>query len=294
MNKDFVSVIVPVYNDEERIWLCIESLLNQTYNNDCYEIIVIDNNSTDNTLKIINNYPVIPLSENEIQSSYAARNKWLKKAKWNILAFTDSDCEVDKDWILNWVNSLKEKKSDLVAWNIRFKFEDKSDIYEIYDSIKYLQQEDNVKKWSAVTANVFIYKYVFDDIWNFDSTLKSWGDSLFTRKSTSCWYKLSYEKSSIVYHPARKKKETIEKILRVSCWRVIKMFESRKIIKLLLEIIIGFFPPIRINYNKLENRDKNIFMYIKIFLVSYELKIYYNYWRFRCLYNIFIKNKWKK
>ena len=65
-----------------------------------YEVIIVDNNSKDNTLKIIQKYPVISLIESRIQSSYATRNTGLKRSNGEIIAFTDSDCIADKDWIL--------------------------------------------------------------------------------------------------------------------------------------------------------------------------------------------------
>ncbi len=49
----FISVIVPVFNGEQTIAECIQSLLNIEYPDDRYEIIIVDNNSTDNTKKIV-------------------------------------------------------------------------------------------------------------------------------------------------------------------------------------------------------------------------------------------------
>src|SRR3990170_2881853 len=98
-NHPMVSIIVPVFNGENAIEECIQSLLDQDYPRDKYEIIIVDNNSKDGTGEIIKRYPVLYLLEDEIQSSYAARNKGIGYAQGEIFAFTDSDCVASKNWL---------------------------------------------------------------------------------------------------------------------------------------------------------------------------------------------------
>ena len=116
----FVSVIVPVYNDAQRIWKCIESLLQQTYPRQKYEVIIIDNGSTDETRTVIQKYPVKLLIEDKIQNSYAARNKGIKNACGEVIAFTDADCIPDSDWIEKGVtNLLRTPNCGLVGGEIK-------------------------------------------------------------------------------------------------------------------------------------------------------------------------------
>ena len=98
-NSYKVSVIIPVYNDKRGIKKCLKSLLEQNYNKELYEIIIVDNGSTDGTKEFLKKSPVKFLEENDIQSSYASRNKGIKHSKNEILCFTDSDVIVDKNWI---------------------------------------------------------------------------------------------------------------------------------------------------------------------------------------------------
>ena len=60
---NFVSVVVPAYNSPKRTARCIEALLNQSYPKNLYELIVIDNGSSDDTVKTIQRYPVVFLAE---------------------------------------------------------------------------------------------------------------------------------------------------------------------------------------------------------------------------------------
>jgi glycosyltransferase involved in cell wall biosynthesis len=96
---NFISIILPVYNGEKTIQACLESLLTQSYQRDSFEIIVVDNNSNDQTCEIVQQYPVKLLHERDIQTSYAARNRGIKNSKGEILAFTDADCIADTDWL---------------------------------------------------------------------------------------------------------------------------------------------------------------------------------------------------
>ena len=95
----YISVIIPVYNDSQRLQLCLAALENQSYPKDSYEVIVIDNNSTDNVKKIVNNCSQAIYAFKKTKGSYAARNKGISLARGEVLAFTDSDCIPTHHWL---------------------------------------------------------------------------------------------------------------------------------------------------------------------------------------------------
>jgi cellulose synthase/poly-beta-1,6-N-acetylglucosamine synthase-like glycosyltransferase len=97
--KFFASVIVPVYNAERTLARCLESLVGLDYPQERYEVLVVDNNSTDQSRAIARRFPVRLLQEDRIQSSYAARNRGIQQARGEILAFTDADCVAAPDWL---------------------------------------------------------------------------------------------------------------------------------------------------------------------------------------------------
>lgn len=110
-----ISVIIPVYNGEKTISKCLNSLKNQNFKD--YEIVVVDS-SIDNTPKIIKeNFPNVKLIHLDKKTQPGpARNLGIKKAKGSIIALTDSDCIVDKNWLKEIYNS--HKNHDVVGGSV--------------------------------------------------------------------------------------------------------------------------------------------------------------------------------
>ncbi|HJK13240.1 MAG TPA: glycosyltransferase family 2 protein, partial [Methanocorpusculum sp.] len=93
-----ISVIVPTFNEEEGVEACLKSLCDQTLPRDQYEIIVVDGNSKDKTREIAEKYA----DKGFIQTSKkvgGARNDGAMAAKYDILATTDADCFLPRDWL---------------------------------------------------------------------------------------------------------------------------------------------------------------------------------------------------
>src|SRR5881628_2239659 len=94
-----ISVVVPFYNEQRYIGDCIEALLAQDYPGEQYEIILVDNNSSDRSCEIVKSHQRIKLLSEKRQGDFAARNRGLEEAKGGIIAFTDSNCAPAKDWL---------------------------------------------------------------------------------------------------------------------------------------------------------------------------------------------------
>lgn len=104
---EFVSIIIPTFNRAYCIKVAIQSVLNQTYTN--FELIIVDDGSTDNTEEIIhgikdNRIRYVKMPRNDGPS--AARNYGVKCAKFEIIAFHDSDDE--------WVSNKLERQMDIL------------------------------------------------------------------------------------------------------------------------------------------------------------------------------------
>jgi len=94
------SLIIPAYNAGKTIVSCLESALSQSLPKEYYEIIVVDDGSNDNTLDIVKNYPVRLIAQSN-KGPAAARNRGASEASGDILVFTDSDCELDSNFLKN-------------------------------------------------------------------------------------------------------------------------------------------------------------------------------------------------
>ena len=95
----FVSIVIPAYNAIGTIRLCLDAISGLDYPQDRYEVIVVDNNSTDDTPEIVSQYPVRLVYEREIQGPHAATNTGVRHARGEIVVFTDSDCVPEPGWL---------------------------------------------------------------------------------------------------------------------------------------------------------------------------------------------------
>jgi len=223
--SDFVSIIIPIFNDPIRIRMVLDALLTQTLPQDSYEIIIADNGSTDSTPQVIKEYCteysniVRLVFERQTQSSYAARNKGLRVARGKILAFTDSDCVPAQNWIEAGVRALQHQKAKCGGGRITFFFKSvRPNIYEYYDSARKLNQQAYIDQAGfAATANFFARRELFDRYGEFRYNLISGGDYEFGRRLTTAGEKMIYISDAIVQHPARASfKEILKKSSRVA------------------------------------------------------------------------------
>jgi glycosyltransferase involved in cell wall biosynthesis len=119
-----VSVVVPIYNGEADLPDLISCLLSQTYPKDSVEYLLVDNNSSDRTLTHLRQsaqdspITIHPLSENQIQSSYAARNTGIRAATGEIIAFTDADCRPQSQWLESLIQPFIDQNVVIVAGEI--------------------------------------------------------------------------------------------------------------------------------------------------------------------------------
>lgn len=119
MEKEKVSIIIPIYNREKFLNICLDSVLNQSYKN--LEIILVNDGSTDDSEKICLNYKKkdkrIKYIKQKNKGVSEARNVALNASNGNFISFIDSDDYVDKDYIKKLVNVLVDNDVDLAICN---------------------------------------------------------------------------------------------------------------------------------------------------------------------------------
>lgn len=118
------SIIIPVYNVEEYIEKCLESVKNQTYKD--YEVIIVNDGTKDNSMEIAEKYPFTIISQ-ENQGLSVARNTGVKHATGEYILFLDSDDYLEKDTLKEIEKSLSNNP-DIVRFQIKEVYEDKKEI----------------------------------------------------------------------------------------------------------------------------------------------------------------------
>ncbi len=98
-NKPQVSVVIPVYNAEEILGETLQALETQTLARHLYEIIVVDDGSTDGSIRIAQTFPDVRLLTQDHKGPAIARNLGVDAALGEIVLFTDSDCVAAPDFI---------------------------------------------------------------------------------------------------------------------------------------------------------------------------------------------------
>ncbi|MBW4517914.1 MAG: glycosyltransferase family 2 protein [Timaviella obliquedivisa GSE-PSE-MK23-08B] len=204
----FVSVIIPVFNDIDRLQRCLAALEQQTYSKLWYEVIVIDNGSTEgNVAEVATAFEQVITTFESQTGSYAARNRGLALAKGEVIAFTDADCIPATNWLENGVTVLLNTSNcGLVAGKIDIFFKNpaKLTLVERYENIMAFQQREHLEQYQyGSTANVFTFRQVIDRVGQFDATLKSNGDFEWGRRVAAHGYQQVYAENACVAHPAR-------------------------------------------------------------------------------------------
>jgi glycosyltransferase involved in cell wall biosynthesis len=167
-----VSVIVPAFNEENFLENCLKSLKGQDFKD--FEIIVVDNNSKDKTKEIAKSFNVILVSEKK-QGVAFARNKGAKIARGEILAFTDADTILPKNWLSRIFEEF-EKDKNLIAFGGSCEFYSGSFLAKLASKFllkpflildKFFSQGFNL-----MGCNMAIRKKTFFEISGFNENLK--------------------------------------------------------------------------------------------------------------------------
>ncbi len=150
-NGPKVSVIVPVYNVEQFLRGCLDSIISQTYKN--IEIILVNDCSTDTSLKIIREYMelddrIILVNHEVNKGLFKTRIDGVKNATGKYVCFVDSDDKISHDWIRFLLNNAERNDCDIVAGDFCFNYNDKIYNYLTFDPLV-------IKDWNLKNEEVF-------------------------------------------------------------------------------------------------------------------------------------------
>ncbi|MBI2685231.1 MAG: glycosyltransferase [Acidobacteria bacterium] len=182
--RPFISVIVPFRNNENDIETCCASLMAQRYPADRYEIIFVNNNSTDASRSIVARFPHIQMLEESRPGAYFARNCGLAQAHGSVIAFTDADCIAAPDWL----DSIAAAMDDPIAAILLGSYTTGSARFHVralsaYENAKnrYIFSSLDESLYYGYTNNMAVRRDVFARLGPFPCRMRG-GDAMLVRK----------------------------------------------------------------------------------------------------------------
>ena len=210
-----VSVVVPVFNDFDRLRACLQALEAQTWPLAALEVLVVDNGSAGDIRPVVAPYGFVRLLVEPRPGSYSARNRALGEVRGDVLAFTDVDCLPDRRWLEQGVEALRRAgPMSIVGGRVEVFAEDAqretwAEEFEI--ALGFSQQLYIETKHYCATANLFTTPQVFARVGPFNDTLKSGGDQEWGRRAHAAGVRFVYAEGALIRHPARR---TLGELLR--------------------------------------------------------------------------------
>jgi len=109
-----VSIVIPAFNEQNHLEKCLQAIARQTVRP--YEVIVVDNNSTDATAEVAQAFPFVTVIRESEQGIVFARNAGFNVAKGDVLARIDADAEIPPDWVKHICGFYAEAAHHQVVW----------------------------------------------------------------------------------------------------------------------------------------------------------------------------------
>ncbi len=205
----FVSIVIPTYNSWHTLERCLHALFHQTDCQTDYEIIIVDDGSTDETAERIpqlaEQHPRIRYFQQPNRGPATARNLGAREARGELILFTDADCEPTPDWISEMVKPFTDSADPVVAVKGAYLTRQKNLIslfaqYEFesrYRKMLKSEYTDFVDTYSSAFR-----KSVFITMGGFDTSFPHANneDTEFSYRLAARGYKMKFNPNAVVYH----------------------------------------------------------------------------------------------
>jgi len=240
-DQPFVSVVIPALNCASEVADCVTALGQQDYPADCFEIFIVDNGSTDDTLERIRASGAQALMRTERGRSRAL-NEGLKHARGEIICTTDISCRPEPGWISAIVESFRDPAVGCVAGEIKMlpspdnaaiRFQERSGYMSPMSA---LQRQQLPFMPFADGANASFRRSVFDQIGFFEESFIKGADvEICYRMFLMTPYKILFNYNAIVWEPGEPNlKALLKQRFRIGIgWNLMRMkypqlYESKR------------------------------------------------------------------
>lgn len=198
-----VVVIIPTYRDWPGLQLCLNALAAQTLPADRFEIVIANNDPAEPE-------PPYPLATNARvvvearPGSYAARNAAIAASSSPVLAFTDSDCVPDPDWLERALATLSNAPEARISGQVPiFRPPEGGNAAYLYEFHTAFRQREYASRGEGATANLVVRRDVLLKVGTFNDQLLSGGDFEWHRRAQTIGVPIVYAHDVIVRHPSR-------------------------------------------------------------------------------------------
>jgi glycosyltransferase involved in cell wall biosynthesis len=197
-----VSIITPVRNGAKDIAELLACLEHQTLPRSEFELVIGDDGSTDGgTTGVETEDGHVRVAFGPPRNSYATRNMAVEASRGEVLAFCDSDCRPEPEWLERGLAALAS--TDIVAGRFRFDVPAARTAWTLVDMDGSKDHEHQVRIGLAETANLFIRRELFDRLGGLDGSIAEYGDYEFAERAVAGGARLTYGPDAIVWHPTR-------------------------------------------------------------------------------------------
>lgn len=214
-----IAVVVPVWNGRAILRRCLEAIERQTLPRTAFQIIVVDNASTDGTSEVARTFPGVVVLEESTPGSYAARNRALAHVEAPITVFTDADCVPDPDWLERVLEAAAANPAfGVLAGKINLFDEGEQEgiVFGDYERLFSFPQS-HAPRGNCATANWASETELLRSLGGFDASLKSGGDRQMALRIKQAGRPLVYVPAMVVRHPVRASRaELVRKRQRLS------------------------------------------------------------------------------
>jgi glycosyltransferase involved in cell wall biosynthesis len=211
MEKILVSVVVPVRNGAARLPALLQALAAQTLDERLFEVIVVDDASSDGTAEIASRSGV-GLIRCAMRRGDAARNAGIRSARGTVIAFTDDDCVPAEDWLERGLHALDASGAEFLAGHVHVLLSDSPSTAALLDFARHLDQERCVRQHGfGLTANLWVRRELFARVGLFNERLVGGGDREFGLRARATSARLVYAPDVRVSHPSRSRARALAK-----------------------------------------------------------------------------------
>lgn len=193
-----ISAIVPVRNGAHSLPALLRSLRGQTLAAERFEVIVVDNDSSDGTADVAASHGARVVRE-PIANISRARNRGAEAATSALYAFTDADCIPDPGWLDQLLGHAH--LAPLVAGDVKLRTSLRPNNIERFEALWRFGQESWVKQGWAATANLLVHADAFERLGGFDQGYHHYGeDADFCLRGRNAGIALGYCATAVVEH----------------------------------------------------------------------------------------------